>query len=506
MATIAPEKKFDYVHDDNKLSATRLEGYDADLEYTEEEENQVRRRIDLRLMSWVLLSTFILNLNRASLSNAISDGLPKNLGFGLDVVNNGASLWAVVFAASAFCGSILGKRFGPHRFIPVSILIFGFILGSHAFITNSITFYIIRFVLATVMGGVIPATLVYLGGFYKKNELATRLSWFWGAQSLASAVSGLLAAFILQLKGKAGLYGWQWLFIIYGITTVTSAVFLYLAFPKSPYHTKGGLNGNGWLDDRQARIAITRLVRDDALKLHYNTQVTFRDVWATITDVKVLFHLAITFTALTPGVPFGLYLPTTISSFGFNVYVSNALTAPNYILTLISMIVMCAHSDRVNERGFHGALSLTWYFTGFALLAFLPDGTDKGIRYFATLVISSAPFTHPLNIAWLTENTAPIGKRTVASGAVICAANLYGTYAAQIYQPWDAPAYRVGNRIILGFIATAILLFLLRKYFYIQLNKQRAAIWNAKSEDEKAEYNATTKHVGNERLDFVFKN
>ncbi|ORY26359.1 hypothetical protein BCR33DRAFT_804707 [Rhizoclosmatium globosum] len=187
-------------------------------------------------------------------------------------------------------------------------------------------------------------------------------------------------------------------------------------------------------------------------------------------------------------------------------YVSNALTAPNYILTLISMIVMCANSDRFNEREFHGALSLTWYFTGFALLAFLPDGTDKGIRYFATLVISSAPFTHPLNIAWLTENTAPIGKRTVASGAVICAANLYGTYAAQIYQPWDAPAYRVGNRIILGFIATAILLFLLRKYFYIQLNKQRAAIWNAKSEDEKAEYNATTKHVGNERLDFVFKN
>lgn len=31
-------------------------------------------------------------------------------------------------------------------------------------------------------GGVIPATLVYLGGFYKSTELATRLAWFWGIQ------------------------------------------------------------------------------------------------------------------------------------------------------------------------------------------------------------------------------------------------------------------------------------------------------------------------------------
>ena len=36
--------------------------------------------------------------------------------------------------------------------------------------------------IAITEGGVIPATLVYLGGFYKSTELATRLAWFWGVQ------------------------------------------------------------------------------------------------------------------------------------------------------------------------------------------------------------------------------------------------------------------------------------------------------------------------------------
>ncbi|KAJ3006107.1 UNVERIFIED_CONTAM: hypothetical protein HDU68_004269, partial [Siphonaria sp. JEL0065] len=95
--------------------------------------------------------------------------------------------------------------------------------------------------------------------------------------------------------------------------------------------------------------------------------------------------------------------------------------------------------------------------------------------------------------------------RTVASGLIIAAANIYGIWANQIYQTWDAPRYHVGNGIILGFLFTTILLFLGQKYLYIRLNKQRAELWNSKSEAEKEDYNATTTHEGSQRLDFVFK-
>lgn len=67
--------------------------------------------------------------------------------------------------------------------------------------------------------GFIPACLSYLSSWYKTNELATRLAWFWGAQALASSVSGLIAFGVFRMRGLYGLEGWRWLFIFDGIAT-----------------------------------------------------------------------------------------------------------------------------------------------------------------------------------------------------------------------------------------------------------------------------------------------
>ncbi|KAJ3014198.1 UNVERIFIED_CONTAM: hypothetical protein HDU68_000388 [Siphonaria sp. JEL0065] len=165
------------------------------------------------------------------------------------------------------------------------------------------------------------------------------------------------------------------------------------------------------------------------------------------------------------------------------------------------MATMAWNSDRVGERGYHGAASYTWHLIGFLLLEFLPDSVPKDA---ATLFVSTSPSTHPMNIAWLTENTAPIGKRTVSSGLFIAAANIYGIWANQIYQASDA-RYHTGNFINLAFIAVIIFLFLNQELLYKRLNAQRAELWNSKSEAEKEDYNATTTHEGSQRLDFVFK-
>ncbi|KAJ3046402.1 hypothetical protein HDU99_009790, partial [Rhizoclosmatium hyalinum] len=234
-------------------------------------------------------------------------------------------------------------------------------------------------------------------------------------------------------------------------------------------------------------------------------RVTFNDVWDTLKDYKVWGHLIITLMGLTFLTPYGTYLPSIINSFGFNVYVANALTAPNALLGFFTMTALAWHSDKKGERGWHGVFANTWLLTGFLLLEFIPDDAPKGVLYFATFVISGAPFVHPLNIAWMSENTGPIGKRTVASGLIISAANIYGTYASQIYQASDAPRFHVGNFILIGIIAITILLWINQKFLYIRLNKQRATVWGAKSEAEKVDYDATTKDKGSDRLDFVFK-
>ena len=125
-------------------------------------------------------------------------------------------------------------------------------------------------VIALTEGGVIPATLVYLGGFYKSTELATRLAYFWGVQSVASASSGLMASGLLRLRGFCGLEGWKWLFIVDGVITVAAASFTGGYLPVNTVRTEGGLRGaSPWFTEKQVGISVTRLVRDDVSKRQY---------------------------------------------------------------------------------------------------------------------------------------------------------------------------------------------------------------------------------------------
>ena len=43
-------------------------------------------------------------------------------------------------------------------------------------------------------------------------------------QNIASAVSGLMASGLLQLRGRGGLEGWKWLFLVDGIITLVVAI------------------------------------------------------------------------------------------------------------------------------------------------------------------------------------------------------------------------------------------------------------------------------------------
>lgn len=88
------------------------------------------------------------------------------------------------------------------------------------------------------------------------------------------------------------------------------------------------------------------------------------------------------------------------------------------------MVIVIHHSDKVRERGYHGAFGgafyiritksvftmLTikkagWQLAGWIFLRSLPDSAGRGLKYFAAVIVASWPSTHPLNIAWMSENT-----------------------------------------------------------------------------------------------------
>ncbi|KAJ7668129.1 MFS general substrate transporter [Mycena rosella] len=458
--------------------------YVKDLDYTAEEEAAVVRILDIRLFPWILLTTFVLNMDRTNHSNAISDNLPADLGFTINTVNTGTAIYSVAFSIFCFSGAVMAKIVGPARWIPILMFAWGLVTLAHALIKDKAGYLTVRVFIAITEGGVIPATLIYLGGYYKSTELSTRLGWFWGVQAIASAVSGLMASGLLQLRGKSGLEGWKWLFIVDGAITVFVSVIMWFYLPRNVNSTKGGLRGfKPWFTPRQVQIAVTRVIRDDQSKREYEKRVTRADFKDAATDLD---------------------LPTVIKSFHFNVFVSNALTAPPYVLQAIIMIIVIRHSDKVRERGFHGAFGSAWQLVGWILLRAMPNSASRGVKYFGAVVVASWPYNHPLNIGWMSENTGSVGKRTVASGAVIFAANIYGVWASQIYQADDAPYFKRGNSINIAFAGFTTILWVVQKYYYRHLNRRNEREYAALNEQEKLEEDSQAAKKGNRSLTFKY--
>ncbi|KAF8207821.1 MFS general substrate transporter [Mycena galopus ATCC 62051] len=479
--------------------------YVKDLDYSVEEEAQVVRILDTRLFPWILLTTFVLNMDRTNNSNAISDNLPADLGFTIDTVNTATAIYAVFFSISSFTGAVMAKIVGPARWIPILMFAWGLVTMSHALIKDKAGYITVRIFIAITEGGVIPATLIYLGGFYKSTELSTRLGWFWGIQAIASAVSGLMASGLLQLGGRSGLEGWKWLFLVDGILTVFVAVVIWFYLPRNVASTKGGLRGfKPWFTPRQIQIAVTRVIRDDQAKRDYEKRVTRADFKDAATDLGLWGHLLLSNITLTPTNPLATYLPTVIKSFHFNVFVSNALTAPPYVLQCIFMVIVIRHSDKVRERGWHGAFGSAWQLVGWIILRAMPDNASRGVKYFGAIVVASWPYNHPLNIGWMSENTGSVGKRTVASGAVIFAANIYAVWASQIYQASDAPYFKRGNSINIAFAGFTTIMWVVQKYYYRHLNRKREREYAALDEQEKREVDSEAEEKGNRSLRFRF--
>ena len=140
------------------------------------------------------------------------------------------------------------------------------------------------------------------------------------------------------------------------------------------------------------------------------------------------------------------------------------------------------------------------------LLAFVVDSINMvyELQGLATALLSY-PYTHPIQVGWCSRNSGAVASRTVNASLYNMFVQLSSVVSANIYRADDAPRYRRGNRALITI--SCVNLFILypgTKAYYMWRNKQRDRVWDAMTPEQQAHYLATTKDVGNRRLDFRF--
>ncbi|KAK7561212.1 major facilitator superfamily transporter-like protein [Phyllosticta paracitricarpa] len=481
--------------------------FDPDVTWTPEEEKKLIRKLDMRVCFWACMMFFGLQVDRGNLKQAVSDNMLDDLNLNTNDYNLGNTLFLVAFLCAELPSQLISKKLGPDRWIPMQITLWSIVAICQCRITGKGTFLATRVLLGLIEGGFIPDIVLWLSYFYTSKELPIRLSYFWTTLSLTTIITSLLAFALLRMRGVAGWAGWQWLFLIEGIITLLVGLASFFMMPASATQTKTWFRPNGWFTDRELKIAVNRVLRDDPSKgdMHNRQAITPRRLWHAAKDYDMWPLYAIGLLAYVPQTPVDQYITLILKQIGYSTFTTNLLTIPASAFHIMTLLLISRISGWLDERSLVSMIQNLWTLPCLFALRFWPGTMVNGWGTYAIVtVLLSYPYCHAIVVAWTSRNSSNVGMRTVSAALYNMMVQCGNVIANNIYQNDDKPLYHRGNRnlIIINFLAIGI--FLTTKVYYVQRNKRRERVWDAMTPEQRSDYIRNSPDVGNKRLDFRF--
>lgn len=137
---------------------------------------------------------------------------------------------------------------------------------------------LLRLLLGIIIAGMWPGMAYYLTLFYPPSRTGKRIGQYFTAAQVSAAVVGLVSAGFQKMDGLAGLVGFQWMFLLYGLVGIIVGFSLLWWLPDRPLPPGEVPTRTGYLNwIPQSRPALTG---EDA-RIHYEdlTRVYRRRSW-----------------------------------------------------------------------------------------------------------------------------------------------------------------------------------------------------------------------------------
>ncbi|KAK4222180.1 major facilitator superfamily domain-containing protein [Podospora fimiseda] len=480
--------------------------FDPSFKWTWREEIPLVKRIDWKVTAWSCIAFFALDLDRSNISQANTDNFLDDLGLDTNDYNLGQTVFRVSFLLAELPSQLVSKKLGPDRWIPAQMILWSLVSAAQFWLKGRGSFLATRALIGMLQGGFIPDTILYMSYFFKGSELPFRLALFWMANRLTDVISPLLAYGLLRLRGYHGYEGWRWLFLLEGILTLVIGIWSVFAMVPSPTQTKAPWRKNGWFTEREEKIMVNRILRDDPSKsdMHNRQAITFKLLWESLCDYDLwpIYIIGLTFSI--PAGPPDNYLTLTLRQLGFDTFDSNLLSIPCQVACTVNMLLITYLSEKFNQRALMGVAMQLWLLPCVLALYLLPTGTNRWAAYALVTVLLSYPSTHPLQVGWCSRNSNTVRTRTVSAALYNMAVQINSIIGSNIYRRDDRPEYRRGNRTLVGIASMNIVIYLLVKTYYVWRNKKRDEKWDGMTLEERRQYLDATEDKGSKRLDFRF--
>ncbi|KAG7087872.1 hypothetical protein E1B28_013810 [Marasmius oreades] len=409
----------------------------------EKAEAKLRRKIDLMILPTVSLLYLFCFIDRANIGNARLAGLETDLGLHRYDYNIVLSCFYVSYIIFEIPCNILCKKMGPGWFIPTTTLLFGVTSIGTAFVNNLSQAAGVRFLLGIFEAGMLPGIAYYLSRWYRRRELAFRLSVYICMSSLAGAFGGLLASGILNLPHFGGLHKWRMIFGIEGIITCSLALVGFVTLTDRPETAR-------WLSKEEKELAIARVKSERVGQTEVLDKIDMKKL---IRGISSPVTMGVSFVFLLDNVTvqgLAFFLPTIIKTIypAKSVIEQQLQTVPPYVVGGFFTLLIPWMSTKFDHRLAFFVVASPLMMVGYIM--FLAS-TNAQVRYGATFLIASGAFAFgALCNAQVSANVVSDTARASAIGLNVMFGNIGGLISTWSFLPFDGPDYPIGNGLNLA--------------------------------------------------------
>lgn len=450
------------IHHDK--GAKVLDTYDGDKEWTKEEENRLRRKIDYKLMPILCFTYGLQYYDKAMLGQAALFGLMTDLDLGVGSrFSWSSSIFYFGFLVGSYPAMVLAQRFPIEKVASALVTVWGICLVLTAVCTTWQGLLAERFFLGFLEAGVSPMFMLIVGSFYTKSEQALRMGIWYSCTGFAGIFSPLINYGFGLVGGGAS--SWVYMYYYAGAVTIVWGVLMLFFLPPDPIRAKG-------FDQREKYILIARLRSNNSGVR--NTHFKMDQVKELLLDVKFWLAFFMALLCMIANAPLSTFSTIIVSqNLGFSGVNALLLTMPvgaygGFIVVLCSWCAM--RYENVRSYIFVGAQAITVLA---ALLLWLLPSSAVGGLLFGLYILPSVGGGYAILLGLHLANTSGYTKRSLASSGIFigyCVGNIIGP---QVFRSQDSPGYAPGFIVVVITSIIAGLLGLLYRFVCVMENKKR---------------------------------
>lgn len=248
-------------------------------------ERKLLRKFDFRLIPVFWTMYFFTSIDRSNVGTAII--MNKAKGHDLQTVAHltgpqvslGVALFYVGLVLFELPSNLIITKVRAAGWLARIMITWGIVTTLMVLIRNTASYYVLRFFLGVMEAGLWPGMAMIVSKFYKKSETGIRMGLYFFSAAVAGIVGGFFSAAFQLIDGRGNLYGWQWLFLVFGLLTVVCGIFFNFWLPSTPFEKKN------WLTEEEKEVARHR-IEIDRQDLEERPPITVHAVVQELMDYK----------------------------------------------------------------------------------------------------------------------------------------------------------------------------------------------------------------------------